>query len=89
MKKLLLSNLEKVLQGLGIIAIVYSFIDALMVAKNEMMIAEEGIVGILTFFLSFVLTLGLDLTLSVCGIIVLYLLADIRTLLAQANQKRS
>lgn len=81
MKKILFGNFEKIINGLGIIAILYSLVDALMVAREQMLISEEGLFGILTFVLSFLFTLTVNLALSTAAILVIYLLSDVRILL--------
>lgn len=86
MKKILFGNFEKIINGLGIIAILYSLVDALMVAREQMLISEEGLFGILTFVFSFLFIFTINMALSAVVILIIYLLSDVRALLI--NQKK-
>lgn len=55
MRKLLFGNPEKIMSILAIVAIVYSVINALIVGRDQMLMSEEGMVGILNFVLFFYL----------------------------------
>lgn len=81
MRKLIINNLEKILYILAIIAILYSFVAALVAGRDQMMIAEEGFYGIIAFLFTFIFTLAVDLAITLSGVIALYLLVDIRSLL--------
>lgn len=81
MRKLLFGNPEKIMSILAIVAIIYSVINALIVGRDQMLMSEEGMVGILNFVISFLFTLTVDLAVTLGGVIALYLLLDIRTLL--------
>jgi hypothetical protein len=81
MRKLLLGNPEKTLSILAIVAIIYSVINSLIVGRDQMLMSEEGMVGIFNFILSFLFTLTVDLAVTLGGVIALYLLLDIRTIL--------
>ena len=88
MKKILFTNFEKIMNGLGIIALLYSLIDALLVAREQMLISEEGLLGMLTFVLSFSFTFTIDIALSTVAILIIYLLSDVRMLLINLNPKK-
>lgn len=87
MRKLLFGNPEKIMSILAIVAIIYSVINALIVGRDQMLMSEEGMVGILNFVLSFLFTLTVDLAVTLGGVIGLYLLLDIRALLHRAEKK--
>lgn len=87
MRKLLFGNPEKIMSILAIVAIVYSVINALIVGRDQMLMSEEGMVGILNFVISFLFTLTVDLAVTLGGVFALYLLLDIRTLLHRAEKK--
>lgn len=86
MRKLLLGNPEKTLSILAIVAIIYSVINSLIVGRDQMLMSEEGMVGIFNFILSFLFTLTVDLAVTLGGVIALYLLLDIRTILHRSQK---
>lgn len=88
MKKILFNNLFKIINGLGIIAILYSLVDALVVAREQMLISEEGLLGMLAFVLSFTFTFTVNIALSTVAILIIYLLSDVRMLLINLNPKK-
>lgn len=87
MRKLFFENTETKLKVLTIIAIIYSIVNALIVGRDQMLMSEEGAVGILNFVISFLFTLTIDLAFTLAGVFVLYLLLDIRTLLNCLQKK--
>ncbi|MCL4432844.1 MAG: hypothetical protein M1300_11080 [Epsilonproteobacteria bacterium] len=88
MRKLLFGNPEKIMSILAIVAIIYSVINALIVGRDQMLMSEEGMVGILNFVISFLFTLALDLAATLGGVFALYLLIDIRALLHHMQKRQ-
>lgn len=87
MRKILLGNIERNLLILAWLAVFYSLVDALIVGRDQMLMSEEGMVGIFNFLLSFLYTGSINLAVTLGGVAALYLLSDIRALLIQASKK--
>lgn len=85
MRKLIFGNIERLLTFLSGMAILYTLINSLLVARSQMLAAEEGIVGVATFVLAFVVQLLTDGGIALAVIIALYSLVDIRTLLSKSR----
>ena len=83
MRKVLIGNIERVLQILMFIAIVYALVTAVMAGRDQLINSDDGYYGIVSFIVSFISTFIINISLSVSGIVALYLLVDIRTLLIQ------
>jgi len=71
-----------------VIVIGYALVDSMIIARDQMYLAEAGAFGIMTFVLAFVSALIVDLAKAFFAITTLYLLWDIRALLVSINQKK-
>lgn len=87
MRKLLIGNTENILSVLTIIAIVFSFVDALISGWDQMLMSEEGFYGLMAFVMTSVFTLVINLAMTISAVLALYFLADIRSLLIQSNHR--
>lgn len=88
MKKIIIANFEKLMIAFVVIVIGYALVDSMIIARDQMYLAEAGAFGIMTFVLAFVSALIVDLAKAFFAITTLYLLWDIRALLVSINQKK-
>lgn len=88
MKKIIIANFEKLMIAFIVIVIGYALVDSMIIARDQMYLSEAGAFGVMTFVLSFVSALIVDLAKAFFAIAALYLLWDIRALLVSINQKK-
>lgn len=83
MKKILYGNFDRIMNILIGVAIFYSLVEALLSARSQTMLGDDGTFGMLTFFI----TLVINLAVSTVIILLIYLLSDMRSLLLKQSQK--